>query len=120
MSRKRPDGLYSNPLNNLMQTLTISQFPIDGKIYQASIPVSFQIDETPMKEDNGNIIVCYSVESEDYNISVFGHTSLDDLFEEVQSEMAYNWSNYALADSSHLSDKAKIVKQNYLENFHAC
>ena len=86
---------------------------------QSETPIAFDVIETPVKDENGNIVVCYSIDDENYNVSAFGDT-IEELSQEVQNELEYNWTTYALTDASHLSDKAKIVKQNLLEHFHAC
>ena len=98
--------------------LTINSFKYDTVTMHSDSPIVFDVDETPVKDDNGNIVVSYSIDDENYNISAFGD-SIEELTQEVQNELEYNWKTYALVDSSHLSDKAKIVKQNLLEHFYA-
>lgn len=98
-----------------MQTITLETFFYNQKKFKAKRPISFEVKETQAK-DNDTVKTFYSIENEDFNIEAFGDT-LQDLSRELLDELAFNWERYALTNPDHLSEKAKAVRENYLETF---
>lgn len=98
-----------------MQTITLNSFIHNGTEHKSSSPISFIVEENQINENNESKTF-YSIENEDFNINAFGDT-IDELSNDLLAEMSFNWEKYAMTNPEHLSDKAKIVRENYLKNF---